>query len=325
MPFEAKKTLLLRLYQVLCDYSDSEHPLTQQQIIEILYRDYGIEIERKAVGRNLSFLKEMGYEIVSNRNGSFLEDKDFESSELRLLIDSVLSSRHISAKYSKDLIDKLVRLGGVHFKPHVKHIYSVNDWGKSENKELFYNIDLIDEAIEKGKKIIFNYNKLGMDKQLHKTYRHVISPYQMILHNQKYYLMGFNKYWEVIRFYRLDKITSMSVLDEPAKPLREIEGYENGIDYKELANSRPYMFADPPEKILIKCQNFLVDELADWFGLDFKITPIDDEYMNVELSASPSAMVYWAIQYGDNAEVVEPQSLRNRIRDMIKFISSKYE
>lgn len=88
-------------------------PLKQQDIINLLKKNYGIEVERKAIGRNLSFLREMGYEIHSDRKGSYLEDKQFENAELRLLIDSVLSSRHISEKYSKDLIDKLVNLGRI--------------------------------------------------------------------------------------------------------------------------------------------------------------------------------------------------------------------
>lgn len=325
MAIETKRTLLFRLYQILYDYSDSTHPLKQQDVINLLNKNYDIEIERKAIGRNLSFLREMGYEIHSDRNGSYLEDKQFENAELRLLIDSVLSSRHISEKYSKDLINKLIKLGGVHFKPHVKHIYSVSDWGKSENKDLFLNIDLIDEAIETNKKIIFDYNKLGIDKQPHKTYRHVVSPYQMILHNQHYYLMSYNKHWEDMRFYRIDKMTNMQILEEHATPIREIKGYENGIDYSELANARPYMFTDKPERITLKCQKFLVDDIADWFGLNFTIKEIDEEYIEVSLMASPSSMVYWGVQYGDNAQIIEPISLRERVKNMLKYILNKYE
>lgn len=325
MPSENKNTVLFRIYQILFNYSDEKNPLTQQQIIERLNANYGIVLERKAVGRNLSFLREMGFEIHSDRNGSYLEDRPLENSELRLLIDGVLSSRHISAKYSKDLINKLVALGGVNFKPHVRHIYSVNDWGKYEGKELFLNIDLIDEAIEEDRKITFYYNKFDIDKKLKRTSRNTVSPYQMILHNQRYYLMGFNDKWQGMRFYRLDRITDVKLTDEPSVPVRNVEGYENGIDYSAIANERPYMYADKPERITLKCPSFLIDQIIDWFGFDITVEQIDGEYIAVKVKSSPSAMVYWALQYGDNAEVIAPESVRNRIKDMLKTISAKYK
>ena len=89
---EPKKLALIRIWQILHKYTDFDHPLTQDEIVEILDRDYGISIERKAVSRNLSLLKEAGTEIESRWAGNYLETRDFEDSELKLLIDGVLCS-----------------------------------------------------------------------------------------------------------------------------------------------------------------------------------------------------------------------------------------
>ena len=67
MSLEAKKALIVRLYQVLYEYSDAEHPLTQSEIIDLLDKNYGLEAERKAIGRNVSCLMEMGVDIVNTR------------------------------------------------------------------------------------------------------------------------------------------------------------------------------------------------------------------------------------------------------------------
>ena len=125
------------------EYSDYDHPLTQDDIARHLENDYGIVIERKAISRNISLLKEAGIEIESRRAGSYLEGRDFEDSELKLLIDGVLCSKHITAKHSADLIDRLCGLSNKYFRSHVKNIYSVNDWSKTDNQALFYNIELI--------------------------------------------------------------------------------------------------------------------------------------------------------------------------------------
>ena len=111
MALEAKKTLIMRIYQILDEYSDEEHPLTQQNIIDILERDYDIPCERKAVGRNVSYLKEMGFDIESGANGTYLASRKLENAELRLLIDSVLSSRNVNSTHSEQLINKLITLG----------------------------------------------------------------------------------------------------------------------------------------------------------------------------------------------------------------------
>ena len=207
--FEPKKLALIRILQILKNYSDYNHPLTQEDIARYLDNDYGIVIERKAISRNISLLKEAGFEIESKRSGSYLEEREFEDSELRMLIDGVLCSKYITAKHSSDLINRLCGLSNKYFRSHVKNIYSVNDWGKTDNQALFYNIEIIDEAIESKKRIVFDYNKYGFDKKLHKSASHFASPYQLILHNQRYYLMALNEKWKNIGYYRLDHITNM--------------------------------------------------------------------------------------------------------------------
>lgn len=325
MSLETKKTLIIRLYQVLYEYSDSEHPLTQSEIIDLLDKNYGVEAERKAIGRNVSCLMEMGVDIVNTRKGCYLAERPFENSELRILIDSVLCSRHINAGHSRELIDKLIKLGGRNFKAHVKHVFSVSDWSKSENNAFFYNVDLIDEAIENDRQITFDYNKYGIDKKLHKSKSHKVSPYQMILRNQHYFLMAYEEYWGNMTFYRVDKISNIHIQESSRTPLREVKGYEHGINYKEIALSRPYMFSDKPEKITLTCPEWFFDEIADWFGTDVGVKATDDKTIKVTLTASPRAMEYWAMQYCNYAEVVSPQHLRDSIKEKLASAAEKYK
>ena len=268
---ESKKLALIRILQILEEYSDEDHPLKQEDIAKYLEKDYGLVIERKAIGRNISLLKEADFDILSGRGGSWLASRDFENSELHLLIDGILSSRHITAKHSKDLIKRICGLSNKYFKSGVKSIYSVDDWNKTDNQALFYNIELIDEAIQAGKQISYDYNKYGVDKKLHKTTRHTVSPYQMILSNQRYYLMALSERWKNIAFHKLDRITNMEILDVPATPIRSVPGYESGIDYKKLSTGLPYLFTDEPTRIDLLASEDAVDQLIEWFGKDIRI------------------------------------------------------
>lgn len=313
--FEPKKLALIRIWQIFIKYSDYDHPLTQDNIAEYLERDYGIIIERKAISRNISLLKEAGVDIESRRAGSYIEGREFEDSELKLLIDGVLCSKHINPKHSADLIEKLCGLSNKYFRSHVKNIHSVHEWNKTENKALFFNIEMVDTAIEEGKQLQYDYNKYGIDKKLHKPSFQRVTPYMLILHNQHYYLMAHSSYWKDMVFHRLDRISNISFYDKPIMPLRDVPGYENGIDYKKISSTMPYMYTDTPERIQFLTDEWMADQVIDWFGTDVTISKLGEgEKIQVSLIASPLAMEHWAMQYVNYVEVTTPEHLREKIK-----------
>ncbi len=331
MELESKKLALLRVLHILEYYSDERHPLTQEDIAKYLEKDYGITLERKAVARQISLLKE-AYDYPNSpitictdrRKGTYIEQRTFEDAELKMLIDGVLSSRYITASHSKKLIDKLCGLSNKYFRSHVKNVYSVNEWSKTDNYNLFYNIELIDEAIDRARKITFDYNKYRWDKTMKKTATHSVSPYQLILHNQRYYLMSYNERFGEIRYYRLDHITNMQIEDIPLTPLRSLEGYQNGIDYKRFSASLPYMFSDSIERVEFLTDFRMIDQVIDWFGKEVKIEKEGGMY-KVSVRVSLQAMEYWAMQYLNNVEIISPLSLREKLKTNLQNALQKYD
>lgn len=321
---EPKKLALLRILQILEKYSDESHPLMQEDIGRLLEKDYGIIIERKAIGRNLSLLKEAGIEIESGRQGSWIVSRKFEDSELKMLIDGVLSSKHITERHSKELIEKLCELSNIYFRSHVKNVYSVGDWSKTDNCALFYNIEIIDEAIEKKRQIRFDYNRYSTDKKLHKSASHTVSPYQLILKNQRYYLMAYNEKKKSITYYRLDHITNIALLEEVWTELRTIDGFKNGINYKNIAAALPYPFADNVDTVEFLTDEGIVDHIIDCFGYDTRFEKTDTGKLKVTVHVSQIAMEYWAMQFINYVEVLSPQSLREKIKDNINKAIQKY-
>ncbi len=328
---ESKKLALLRVLHILEYYSDSDHPLTQEEIVAYLEKDYGIVVERKAVGRQISLLKE-AYDYpnapivicTDKRKGTYIEQRAFEDAELRMLIDGVLSSRYITATHSKQLIDKLCSLSNKYFRSHVKNVYSVNDWSKTDNFDLFYNIELIDEAIERGKKITFDYYKYRWDKTMKRTATHTVSPYQLILHNQRYYLMSYNEQYKQIGYYRLDHIRNMQIEEGAVTPIRSLPGYENGIDYRQMSSALPYMFSDKPEMVEFITDFRMIDQVVDWFGKEeVKIEKAEGMY-KVSVRVSLQAMEYWAMQYLNAVEILSPPSLREKLKQNLQNALQKY-
>ena len=184
---------------------------------------------------------------------------------------------------------------------------------------------MIDDAIEKNRQITFDYNKYEADKQLHKSAEHTASPYQLIVHNQRYYLMALNEQWQNIIYYRLDRITNMRITDLHMTPLRSIKGYENGIDYGEISSALPYMFADKPQTVEMIVSVCIIDQVIDWFGKDIRICDIGDGKFKVTLRVSLNAMEYWAMQYLNFTEIVSPAGLREKIKQNIDNAKEKYK
>ena len=140
MPASAKRTMIMCILDILRRYSDENHRLSQKEIVEILQNEYDMTVERKSIRRNILNLIECGYEIeysesvrmVPNRKtGEFEESyiwsdfylvRDFTDSELRLLIDGLLFSKHIPYSQCKELVEKLEGLSNVYFSSRVKHI-----------------------------------------------------------------------------------------------------------------------------------------------------------------------------------------------------------
>ena len=154
--------LIMNILDILKRYTDEDHRLSQKEIMDILEREYDMKVERKAVKRNLLNLIDYGYNVEYsesvriNKKGEeeivytdwYLE-REFSDAELRLLIDSLLFSRHIPYSLCKMLIEKLENLSNRYFKSRVKHIQTLPD-NELPNRQLFYTIEILDQAITKG-------------------------------------------------------------------------------------------------------------------------------------------------------------------------------
>ena len=331
-----KKMVIINILDILKKYSDMDHRLTQAQIIEILKKEYYMDVDRRTVKRNLMNLLDFDFgidytEIIKkNEKGEEIPictdwyiTREFDDSEIRLLIDSVLFSKTIPQKQCKKLIDKLKGLSNIYFEKKVNHICSLPEI-RPENKELFYTIDVLDEAISKGKKVSFIYNSYGTDKKLHpkREREYVINPYQMVATNGRYYLIcNYDKY-DTLSNYRIDRITGIKMMNEKRKSIKELK--EGEINLPKHMAEHIYMFSGESVDIKLSAPDEMMNDLTDWFGHDFKILEHKNEKIVVRLTCNYSAMRYWALQYSPYVEILEPDSLREQLLKDAAAMAKKY-
>lgn len=331
-----KKMVTINILDILKKYSDMDHRLTQQDIADILKKEYYMDVDRKTIKRNLMNLLDLDcgidYTEISRKDDKgndttictdWYIQREFTDSELRLLIDSVLFSKNIPYTQCKQLIEKLKGLSNVYFDKKVKHICNLPD-NQPRNKELFYTIDVLDEAISQNKKVAFMYNSYGPDKKLHpkRETEYIINPYQMVATNGRYYLIcNYDKY-DTLANYRVDRITDIKILDETRKPIKELTDGELNLP-KHMAE-HVYMFAGESIRAKFKAKNYLIDQIVDWFGVDVSISPIDDEECMIEVKVNKEAFFCWAMQYSIHIEVMEPIDMRERISVAVSKLNEKY-
>lgn len=321
-----KKMLNMLILDILKEYSDENHKLTQQEIIRLLKANYDMECDRRSVKNNILCLKELGYEI-SMDDGYYLMQREFEDAELRMLIDSVLFSKTLTQKQSKELIDKLKSFGNRYFTANISHICNLPDMQHSDNKQMMYALDTINDAIDKEQKIAFIYNDYKVDFKLHprREMEYVVNPYQIVANNGKFYLIGNYDKYDNVSHYRVDKMTNVRILDEDVKPKKEVAEFKNGYNLPKHMAEHIYMFGGPSVRVKFLTTEDMMSEMVDWFGKDFRVRKIDqEEKIEITVNCNESAMFFWALQYGPYVEVVEPILLRKKIRVAVEEMNKKY-
>ena len=235
---QPKKLLPFNILEILQKYTDENHRLNQKEIQTLLARDYDMTVDRKSIKRNLMDLIDMGYEIeyttitrmtVNKETGEKEESniltgfyliRDFTDSELRLLIDSILFSDYLTYSQCKELVGKLENLSSCHFRRRVRYVCDMPK-ERSQNQELFYNLDLLDEAITAKKQVQLVYEQDGNRLTLR------VSPYQMMIQRGMYILICNQENKDCTSSLRLDCIRDISILDKYARPytsLRDSNG-----------------------------------------------------------------------------------------------------
>ena len=338
---QPKNMLIMNILEILKKHSDENHRLNQKEIIDLLDSEYEMKVDRKAIKRNLMNLLDFGYEleytetIRTNKKGeqeALYSDwylvRDFTDAELRLLIDSLLFSKHIPYSQCKELIEKLEGLSNKYFKAKVKHIRNLPE-KMPNNKQIFYVIEILDEAISKGKKVEFCYNDFGTDKKLHprmssngKPRRYIINLYQMVATNGRYYLIANYDKYDNISHYRVDRISDIVILDEPVKKQKDLS---ETINLPKHMAEHIYMFSGESARVSMRIEKFLVGDVIDWFGKDVIFHNETETSVDVSVAVNLEAMRYWAMQYANHVEVLRPEKLREEIKKNLLAAVEKYK
>jgi predicted DNA-binding transcriptional regulator YafY len=251
-------------------------------------------------------------------------ERDITDAELRLLIDSMMLSKHVPDGDRGKLIEKLEGLSNTYFKSRVTHIRSLLGH-MPETTKLFYTIEILDEAISANKRVIFHFNILDVDKRLHtvededaKPRKYEVSPYQMAAANGKYYLICAHEGADKLYHYRIDLISDIRLSDKKAAPLKE------RLDFSKHMAEHIYMFGGESVSAKFRAKRARVGDILDWFGSRVMFSEVTADCVIATVRVSEQAMLYWALQFGQSVEVLGPPRLREAVCDALRRMSEIY-
>ena len=322
-----QKLKILYLMDYLLHESDESHPVTVRQMIAHL-ESCGISAERKSIYDDLEALRFYGLDIVQSGEGKaagyYAGERDFELPELKLLVDSVQSSKFITHKKSAALIRKIESLTSVHAARSLSRQVHVQNRVKTMNESIYYNVDDIHTGIAENRKIRFRYFEYNVAKE--RQFRregawYVVSPYGLSWDDENYYLLGYDTEAGKMKHYRVDKMVSITVTEEERDGK---EAYEK-LDMAEYARRVFGMFSGEVRSVKMRFENRLVGAVIDRFGKDVMVVPDGDDYFTVRTEVAVSPPFFgWIFGFGAAARIVEPEDVVKKMADHTRQVAGLY-
>lgn len=322
-----QKQKLLYLAKFFYEETDESHGLTMSELISRL-KNVGISADRKTIYLDLEELRQFGLDILSYQEGKttryHLASREFELAELKLLVDSVQSSRFITEKKSRSLIKKLESLVSIYDAKQLQRQVLIAGRVKTMNESIYYNVDKLHSAISQNVQIRFKYFQWNVDKQ--EEFRHggawyCVSPWHLRWDDENYYLIAYDAAAAQFRHYRVDKMKTICLTDTP----REGESLLKSTDPTAYTERLFGMYGGTPARVTLEGENRMAGIVIDRFGKDIPLLRKDDAhfYAHVDVAVSPQ-FLGWIAGMDGALKVTAPEAVVQSMRELAQKLCAQY-
>lgn len=319
-----QKVKLIKILEILKNESDEEHPMSTNALIKRL-RDYDIEVERKTLYDDIECLNECGYEIMTvktNANYYYIDDRTFSVAELKILLDAVNASHFVTEKKTRELTEKIAALGGNYRAEMLKrHVVSLDT--KHTNEKIYYNIDSLNDCIERGKKArfrYFQYNLSGKHEYKREGEEYLVSPINLICSEDNYYLVAYSDKYDNVAHYRVDRIDGVTASEEDVSEKCKKRAAQPKTNKKVFS-----MFKGEDHKVTLLCDQSLINVVVDRFGENAIMTKSDDGKFTVSANILVAPTFYsWVFTFGDKMKILSPQKVVDEMKALVDSVKNLY-
>lgn len=319
---------ILYLYQMLLHESDESHMLSTPEILRRMEEEHGITMHRTTLPKDVELLREVGIDVQCERRRAlyyYIPEGPFSVPELRLLIDAVLSSKFITERKSKAMINKLIGLTNGPNSGKLYRTVHVTGKAKSENEKGYAIVDAINEAIHDKRKISFYYFDYDNRKKhvlKNDGAPYIVSPYDLIYDGDYYYMTGFCDEREGIRTFRVDRIEKQPEL-LPDTAVKRPKGYR--IERYTQEVTRMYSTKETVE-VSILCEAELMKVVIDRFGVNVRSKPVGENQFRASVKVCPSPTFFrWVFGWNGKMHIDGPKEVRDSYLEALTREIAQYQ
>ena len=322
-----QKLKLLYIVRYLMQRSDEEHPVSTAAIIEELARN-DISAERKSIYDDIEALRHFGLDIIQlkgKNGGYYIGERDFELPELKLLVDSIQSSKFITEDKTYKLIKKIEGLASEYDGQLLQRQVYVTNRVKSMNESIYYAVDVVSDAIVQNRKIRYKYFEYTVEKE--HRYRHdgafyEVSPFALIWDDENYYMLAWDSSAGKMKHYRVDKMEKVSLTDSEREGTEEFKK----VDMSAYTKTVFGMFGGEEQKVKLRFANHLVGAVLDRFGRNTMIIKDGEEHFTFTVNVVVSQQfLAWVFGFGTEAEIVAPDEVREEMKKQVESVAKLYK
>ena len=317
----------LKIWEILQRETDEDHPMGTEELRAKLM-ECGIEAHRTTIYEDIKLLNESGYEIMSRRGRSnqyYVMDRKFSNPEIHILLDAVQAASFITDKKTAELVDKIAQLAGSQKGLVLKKNIVQFNTAKSSNEGIYYNVNEIVTAINQRQKIIFLY--FDYDNNHNRVYRkgghhYVVSPYATVFDDGHYYLVIYDKRYNKMTNYRIDRMDKVEIIEE----LADMPPEEMQFDIATYKKSLFGMFSGETTAVTIEAHRTLIDAIFDLFGEKTRIISNGEETVRFTVDVQVSPLFFgWCCSFGEKVKLLGPDNIIEQLKEYTDNLQSQYD
>ena len=329
MAENSNKVILLKLYEYLLKETDEEHPISRLELAENM-KEQGVPCHVRTISRDVELLNELGYEVMSfmrdHEKYYFIPERDFSVPELKIMMDAVHAANFVTEKKTSDIIDKIASLGGSHRKALLKRSMKDFNAHKHSNESILYNVDSIESALQRKKKISFYY--FDLNEKAERVFRtrstgerkhYTVDPIALLISDDNYYLITYNEqYPGSTANYRVDRMDQVRAIED-SEQSKEAAAMEKIV--KEYTRQAFKMQGGELTKVTLQFEKGLLGPIYDQFGEKTKVKVVDGNTRSVTVRLRVSKTFFgWLAQFDTRMKIIEPENVIQRYREHLEAI-----
>lgn len=326
-----QKIKLVCLLKILLTESDENHPIRTKDLCGLLI-DMGIPCDRRTLANDIALLNKNGFEIMflwkGHEKAYYIEDRTFDITELKIIIDAIQAASFITSKKTNELISRIASLGGKHRAELLKGSMIQFNNRKHTNESIYYNVNCLLEALQSELRASFLYYELDENKakKYHNSKkRYSVQPLALVYNEDNYYLVCLSEDKQATnpyRVYRTDRIESVELSREKISD----KAKEQKVNIPEFTKCVFKMFGGRKEKVILEFKDDLTKVIYDKFGEDTIIRRISENKCVSTVTVEVSGTFWgWLFQFGNNMKIREPRSLISEYIEYCKCVLTAYE